>query len=189
MKRKTAKEILADSFHELAENRQIDKITVREIAANCGYSSATFYRHFSDKYDLIAWDYARQIETLMRRIGTDGYTWKQALWDCLTHYQQEKEYLANILKHTSGHDSFVHYMTQIHCEEASAYIKKSAGVNSLDAKMAMYIRLYCLGTVCLYAEWILGKMEATPEELAEVCENSLPLPMRPLMLGNETVLR
>ena len=42
MKRKTAKEILADSFHELAKDRQIDKITVREIASNCGYSSATF---------------------------------------------------------------------------------------------------------------------------------------------------
>ena len=28
-----AKEILADSFHELAEDRQIDKITVRETAA------------------------------------------------------------------------------------------------------------------------------------------------------------
>ena len=33
MKRKTAKEILADSFHELAKDRQIDKITVRETAA------------------------------------------------------------------------------------------------------------------------------------------------------------
>ena len=42
MKRKTAREILADPFHELAENRQIDKITVREIAANCSYSTATF---------------------------------------------------------------------------------------------------------------------------------------------------
>ena len=73
MKRKTAKEILADSLHELAEGRQIDKITVREIAANCGYSSATFYRQFRDKYDLIAWDYARQIEKVMSRIGTDFF--------------------------------------------------------------------------------------------------------------------
>ena len=81
MKRKTAKEILADSFHELAQDRHIDRITVREIAANCGYSSATFYRQFRDKYDLIAWHYARQIERLMDRIGSDGYTWKQALQD------------------------------------------------------------------------------------------------------------
>lgn len=186
MKRKTTKEILADSFHELAENRQIDKITVREIAANCEYSSATFYRQFKDKYDLIAWDYARQIERLMSRIGIDGYTWKQALWDCLAHYQKEKDYLSNILKHTSGHDSFVSYMTEIHCEEISTYISRRIGTVSLDEKMKMYIRLYCMGTVCLSAEWILGQMKASLAELAEVCENSLPLPMRPLMLENET---
>ena len=55
MKRKTAKEILAESFRELAEKKSIDRITVKDIAQNCGYSSATFYRQFKDKYDLIAW--------------------------------------------------------------------------------------------------------------------------------------
>ncbi len=141
MKRKTAKEILSDSFHELAEDRQIDKITVREIAANCGYSSATFYRQFRDKYDLIAWDYAQQIEKLMRRIGVNGYTWKQALWDCLEHFQKEKEYLGNILTHTSGHDSFIFYMTEIHCTEVSAYVSRRLGMPTLDAKMKMYMHL------------------------------------------------
>ena len=58
MKRKTAREILADSFRELAETRSVDKITVRDITDNCGYSTATFYRQFKDKYDLIAWQYA-----------------------------------------------------------------------------------------------------------------------------------
>ncbi|MBQ8973356.1 MAG: TetR/AcrR family transcriptional regulator, partial [Clostridia bacterium] len=55
MKRKTAKDILADSFREIAQNKPVDKITIREIAQNCGYSSATFYRQFKDKYDLIVW--------------------------------------------------------------------------------------------------------------------------------------
>ena len=60
MKRKTAKELLAESFRELAQDRDIDKITVQDIAKNCGYSIATFYRQFRDKYDLIAWDYKLQ---------------------------------------------------------------------------------------------------------------------------------
>ena len=59
MKRRTAKEILADSLRELAEKQSIDKITIRNITENCGYSPASFYRHFKDKYDLIAWEYAR----------------------------------------------------------------------------------------------------------------------------------
>ncbi len=44
MKRKTAREILAESFRELAGSKPVDKITVPEIVENCGYSKTTFYR-------------------------------------------------------------------------------------------------------------------------------------------------
>ena len=54
MRRKTSKEILAESFRELADIKPIDKITIKDIVGNCGYSPATFYRQFKDKYDLIA---------------------------------------------------------------------------------------------------------------------------------------
>ena len=54
MRRKTTQELLAESFRELAQGRSIDRITIRQIVENCGYSPATFYRHFRDKYDLIA---------------------------------------------------------------------------------------------------------------------------------------
>ena len=46
----------------------------------------------------------------------------------------------------------------------------------------MYSRTYCFGMVCLTCEWILGKYEATAEELAEILENSLPLPLRNYLL-------
>ena len=68
MKRKTAKEILAESFRELAGTKPVDAITVQDIAKNCGYSPATFYRQFRDKYDLIAWAYTRHVADIMRRI-------------------------------------------------------------------------------------------------------------------------
>ena len=45
MKRKTSKEILAESFREVSERKPIDKITIRDITEDCGYSPATFYRH------------------------------------------------------------------------------------------------------------------------------------------------
>lgn len=65
MKRLTAKEILAESFRELAQKMPIDRITVRDITANCGYSQATFYRQYRDKYDLIAWSYTRDLEAIL----------------------------------------------------------------------------------------------------------------------------
>ena len=47
IRRKTTKEILGESVHELAAKKPIDKITVREIVENCGLSPATFYITFT----------------------------------------------------------------------------------------------------------------------------------------------
>ncbi len=67
MKRKTTKEILAESFQELAANKRIDKITITEITSNCGMSQPTFYNHFKDKYDLIVWIYIRKADKLLTK--------------------------------------------------------------------------------------------------------------------------
>ena len=73
MKRKTAKEILTSSFQELAAVKSIDKITVQEIVDNCGYSPATFYRNFKDKYDLIAWEHTGAVAEIVDRTDADNY--------------------------------------------------------------------------------------------------------------------
>jgi hypothetical protein len=44
MKRKTAREILAESFRELAGSKPVDKITVPNIIENCGYSKQIMKR-------------------------------------------------------------------------------------------------------------------------------------------------
>lgn len=48
LKRKTSKGILAESFREVAERKNIDRITVKDITENCGYSPATFYRQIRE---------------------------------------------------------------------------------------------------------------------------------------------
>lgn len=181
MKRKTAKEILAESFRELAANKSFDKITVRDITGNCGYSPATFYRQFKDKYDLIAWEYAVRTEEILDRAGAGSGEWKQTLLDTAYRYRDEKDYLANLLLHTSGHDSFVQYMTEINTRELTRFIKRITSSAHMDRKMEMYIRLYCMGTVCLSCEWILGKYTVSPEEMAEIYENAVPAPLQLLL--------
>ena len=180
---KTAKQLLAEFFRELDGEKNIDKITIKEITDHCGYSPATFYRHFKDKYDLIAWEYAGQAEEIMNRIGQSDYEWKQTLLDAARHFREEKDYLTNLLMNTTGHDSFIQYMTQINADELEKYIRKSAGMKELDQRTRMYIRLYCMGTVCLTCEWILGKYQVSPEELAGIFENSIPDPLRPYLLS------
>ena len=178
MKRKTAKEILADSFRELAMQKTVDKITVKDITENCGYSTATFYHQFKDKHDLIAWDYTRGHREIMDRVDMAEYEWRQTLIDGANYFYKDKKYLANLLLNTTGYDSFVYNMSETHYNSLEKCVIEASGSEHLDEKTKMCIRLYCLGTTCLTCEWILGKYKATPQELAEVYENSLPAPLR-----------
>ena len=183
MKRKTPKEILAESFRELAQTRSIDKITIKEIACNCGYAPATFYRYFKDKYDLIAWDYAEGTARIMGRINDTDYEWRRTLLDGALHFQTEKDYLANLIRHTTGHDSFVRYMTEINYALLEKHILALSGKEALDETEALYVRIYCLGTVSLTCEWILGKYDVSAERIAEIYENSLPRPLERYLGG------
>ncbi|MBR1780986.1 MAG: TetR family transcriptional regulator [Oscillospiraceae bacterium] len=181
MRRPTAREILADSFRELAAHSSIDKITIRAITDNCGYSPATFYRQFKDKYDLIAWDYTREVGRIMDRVGVDGYPWRQTLLEGARYLWAQRDYLANLLTHTSGLDSFIDHMTQANCAHLRACVCAAAGTDSLEPLIERSIRIYCLGTVHLFSEWILGGFSATPEEMATVFEQALPDSLRPYL--------
>ncbi len=116
MKRKTTKEILAESFRELSKKKSVEKITIQEIVDNCDFSPATFYRHFRDKYDLMAWDYTHDTSAIMKQIDDKEYFWEQTLTDAAEYYDTHREYLKNLLTNTSGYNAFVRNMAEINVE-------------------------------------------------------------------------
>ncbi|MBP3853702.1 MAG: TetR family transcriptional regulator, partial [Erysipelotrichaceae bacterium] len=140
MKRKTAKEILAESFKEIARKKHVDKITVKDITDQCGYSPATFYRQFRDKYDLIVWDYTRNIEAIMNQIETENTTWEKVFLDAAAYFDEEKEYLANLFLHTSGLDSFISAMTQISFDYLNRWLVNKKNETRLDLEEELLLR-------------------------------------------------
>ncbi len=177
MKRKTAKEVLAQTFRELAQSIPIDKITVKDIITGSGYSQATFYRQFRDKYDLIVWSYTQDLDAVIDGIRGDEYSWRHALESVASYYKQHRKYLANLLTHTTGYDSFVVNMTGIHIKGLQKALERLAGPEGVDGTALMYARLYCYGTVLFSCDWILGKFDMDERELAAIFENALPEPL------------
>ncbi len=174
MKRKTTKEILAESFREIAGNKPVDKITIQEIVNNCEYSPATFYRYFKDKYDLMAWDYATHGKAIMSRIDGERYEWRQTLFDGTKYFWDNREYLKNLFQHTSGHESFLRYVSLTNSEILKKEIKRRTDKEELDSETEIAVRVYCYGTVATICEWVLGEINATPDEMGKIFEASLP---------------
>ena len=51
----TTKRALAASLKHLLLQKPLNKITINDIAEDCGISRMTFYYHFKDIYDLVEW--------------------------------------------------------------------------------------------------------------------------------------
>ena len=178
MKRKTAKEILAESFRELAETIPIDKITVKDIVYNCDYSPATFYRQFREKYDLIAYDYVQRTSEIIVNFGTEGYEWIHILTDCMRFFDENRMYMKNLLLHTSGIDSFVRYFADANIEHITKCVLKKSSMKELSHDLEVYVRVYIFGTEQLTCGWLLGEFDRTAEQLAELFEKAVPEPLK-----------
>ena len=116
MKRKTTKDILAESFLELINDKRISKITINDITSNCGMTQPTFYNYFKDKYDLIAWAYTSDTGKIMGRIGEQGYEWRDTLYDGARYFDKNRSLVVNALKHTGGRDAFMRQMERINID-------------------------------------------------------------------------
>ena len=49
------KAMIADAFIQLAHQKRIEKITVKDIVEHCNISRQAFYYHFQDIFDVIEW--------------------------------------------------------------------------------------------------------------------------------------
>ena len=49
------KPMIAEAFLKLSKEKNIDKITVKDIVDTCGISRQSFYYHFQDILEVIEW--------------------------------------------------------------------------------------------------------------------------------------
>ncbi|MBQ8922867.1 MAG: TetR/AcrR family transcriptional regulator C-terminal domain-containing protein [Oscillospiraceae bacterium] len=178
MKRKTTKELLAESFLELTESKRIDKIRISDITDNCGMSPPTFYHHFRDKYDLLVWIHTNRVSGIMSKIDRDGYKWRDTLLDGARYYYENRSYIINALKHTSGQGSFVEYVTRSNTELLAKEVRRKLMTEYLPPELYGLIKMYVYGTVYFMLDWLLHDTGQTPEQVAQLWEDGLPEPLR-----------
>ncbi len=181
MKKITTKDVLAESFLELAEKIPINKITIADIVNNCGMTQPTFYRYFKDKYDMIAWIYVREAGKNIGKIGRDGYLWKDTLLDGMRFYAENRKFMVNALMHTSGRDSFLFQMADMNIGFIENEIRKKLGVSKCPQDLAAIVKMFCYGTNQFLYNWLTDKSDLSYEQVAELMERSVPEVLKPFL--------
>lgn len=158
------KRALEESLKNLLLQKPLDKITISDIAADCGISRMTFYYHFKDIYDLVEWacmeDARRALE------GKKTYdTWQQGFLQIFEAVQANRPFIMNVYRsvsreHVEGYLYRLTYDLLIGVVEERA---QDLSVRECDREFIAHFYKYAFVGIML--DWIKGDMRADPKEI------------------------
>lgn len=158
------------AFDHLVERVGFDKVTVRMLVEEAGVSRATFYRYFTDKYDVMNYNYKQMVDTAFQKDRID------TLEDLfLIFFQMGRTYWQPLVRmfDSTGTNSLSHFIAD-YSYEAAKRILEDNRKQPLNEEERLKLRVFCGGCSYMYEDWIRGKYEMTPEDAAHALYRTVP---------------
>ena len=117
--KREVKTLLAESFKELALEKPVEKITIKEITDRAGVIRVTFYNHFQDKYELLEWICREEVLAPVRILLGNNMQ-REAVTFIFTAILKNKEFYSHVAR-TKGQNSFESIVQNLVSETINGY--------------------------------------------------------------------
>lgn len=158
----TTKRALEASLKNLLLKKPLDKITINDIAEDCGINRMTFYYHFKDIYDLVEWscveDAAKALE------GKKTYdTWQQGFLQIFEAVLANKPFIMNVY-HSVSREQVEIYLYRLTYDLMIGVVEEKAGGMAVRDEDKKFIAdFYKFAFVGLMLDWIKKDMREGPQ--------------------------
>jgi probable dihydroxyacetone kinase regulator len=168
----STKQILAESLLQLAEKKNIEKISVRAIVKNCGAGRQTFYNHFRDKYDLISWIYISYVDQIIDQYMVTE-PWGIVIGRSYTFMRDHAKFFEKAVSE-EGHSSFFHSFYEYIENFYINFVRTTQREDALTDDLLFDIRFNSYASVSMGREWLINGMKEPPEVLGIRIANAMP---------------
>ncbi|MDD4369020.1 MAG: TetR/AcrR family transcriptional regulator [Oscillospiraceae bacterium] len=160
------KRALEASLKNLLLQKPLDKITINDIAEDCGISRMTFYYHFKDIYDLIEWSCVEDASKALE--GHKTYdTWQEGFLAIFEAVAANKPFIMNVY-HSVSREQVERYLYRLTYELLIAVVEEKArGMQVAAADKQFIADFYKYGFVGLMLDWIRQDMREDPQQIID----------------------
>lgn len=166
---------IADKMKNLMKQKPIDKIRITEICKVAEIERTTFYYHFKDKYDLVAWIFFQDAEGINIIDVRDAAAGLNKMKQDILFYKRAYEDISQ--------NALWQYMLEYFVTAYSELARKMTTSNTLNTELLFSIRLYCYGSVGMTKEWVLRDNITSAETLVKMMFNSMPEQLKKIYFG------
>lgn len=166
----TTKRALEASLKNLLLQKPLNKITINDIAEDCGISRMTFYYHFKDIYDLVEWSCAEDAARALE--GKKTYdTWQEGFLNIFHAVLANKPFIMNVYRCVSRERIEQYLNPLIHRLILGVVEEKAAGLAVSDGDKQFIASFYEYAFIGVMLGWIGNNMKDDPAELVERTSN------------------
>lgn len=175
-----AKFKLARALEELMLVKPFSKISVLALTERAAVSRQTFYNHFVDKTDLVAWIGQQLDLATYSQIGIE-LTWEEACRQKLSFMKSKEPFYCELFEAESHTNLFEREVeSTFRCYER--ILIRMSGL-SLTEQSKLELKLFCYGVCGLISEWSRSGMAESIDSLMRAERSALPSFAKKVFLG------
>ncbi|GAB6160496.1 TetR family transcriptional regulator [Howardella ureilytica] len=157
---------IANTMKKLLLRKPIDKIRVTEICKEAEIERPTFYYHFQDKYDLMAWMiFQSAYDTDILDLDSAARALDQMKKDIIFYKRVYED---------NSQEPMWHYILEYFVTRYTQLAISITHNDILDPRIKYSIRLYCYGTLGMTREWVLYDNITPARTAAAMMNDAMP---------------
>lgn len=157
---------IANTMKKLLSRKPIDKIRVTEICKEAEIERPTFYYHFQDKYDLMAWMICQSAyDTDILDLDSAARALDQMKKDIIFYKRAYED---------NSQAPMWQYMLEYFVTRYTQLAISITNNDILDPGIKYSIRLYCYGTLGMTREWVLDDNITPARTAAAMMYDAMP---------------
>ena len=156
------KRALEASLKHMLLKKPLDKITINDIAEDCGINRMTFYYHFKDIYDLVEWSCVEDATRALE--GKKTYdTWQQGFYQIFEAVLDNRPFILNVYHSVSREQVELYLYKLTYDLLIGVGEEKAAEMAVRDEDKRFIADFYKFAFVGLMLDWIKNDMKEDPE--------------------------
>lgn len=160
------KRALEASLKNLLLQKPLNKITVGDIANDCGINRMTFYYHFKDIYDLIEWSCVEDATKALE--GKKTYdTWQEGFLNIFNAVLDNKPFIMNVYRSVSREQIEMYLYKLTYNLLIDVVNEKSVGMAVSDEDKNFIADFYKYAFVGIMLNWIRNDMKEEPKQIVD----------------------
>ncbi|GEM01644.1 probable dihydroxyacetone kinase regulator [Halolactibacillus halophilus] len=157
--------MIAQALKELMKLKPFQKISVSDIMKQCDMRRQTFYYHFQDKYELLAWIYQSDTKEQIADF-LDYERWDTILYQLFRYFYDHQTFYKNALSITEQNDFGDYLFHELH--GLFTYVIKALSHHTSRDQLDYQAKFFAHGFVGMTKDWLTSGCTISPEAMRDI---------------------